>query len=181
MLQKIIFILALITGIQSIAFAQDTTAANTSTVYPSLQAKKYKILLSTQKRLVAKSLDSLRGKMLYFTGRQGPQEVSIEQINKLLVAKKKNPVLSGMAIGALGGATIGASIGYLAYKEPDPNTWFATSRRFDTAAGAFAGGIIGLFSGTIIGAVFFEYKRHTFSNLSPDEKHLLLRRILSGK
>jgi hypothetical protein len=109
MLQKIIFILALITGFQIIAFAQDTTAANTSTVYPSFQAEKYKILLDSQKPIVAKTLDSLRGNTLYISGKQGPQEVSVDLIDKIESCQKKSPVLRGMAFGALGGAAIGGA------------------------------------------------------------------------
>jgi hypothetical protein len=181
MLQKIIFLLVLTCGFQSKAFAQDTIAANTSTVYPSFQSKKYKILLHTQELLVAKSLDSLRGNTLYITGKQGPQEVSLELISKLLVAKKKRPVLKGLAFGALGGAAIGALVGYTTYEESDPGSWFATTRSFDTAAAAFGFGLIGALTGVVIGAVSYKYNRHNLSNLPHNEKHALLSRILSGK
>jgi hypothetical protein len=182
MVQKIILLLVLTCGFQSIAFAQETTAANAVTVYPSSQAKKYKILLHSQKVLVAKSLDSLRGKMLYITGKQGPQEVSIELINRLLVAKQKRPTLKGIAFGTLGGAAIGAAIGYLSYKEPDPGTgWFAFSRSFDTTVGAVGGGLAGIITGAIIGSVSHQYKHYTFSNLPLEEKYTLLGRVLSGK
>jgi hypothetical protein len=182
MLQKIFFLLAFSMSFQTISFAQETTVTNISTVYPASQAKRYKILLHSQKVLVAKSLDSLTGKSLYITGKQGSQEVSIELINRLLVAKQKRPTLKGIAFGTLGGAAIGAAIGYLSYKEPDPSAgWFAFSRSFDTTVGAVGGGLAGIITGAIIGSASHQYKHYTFSNMPLEEKYALLSRVLSGK
>jgi hypothetical protein len=183
MLKKIILIMLLMSWCQSTVIAQTTVTTNPATVYSSLSARKYKIILNSNKQIVARSLDSLKGNTLYTSGKNGPQEVSVDVIKTLKVAKEKRPVARGMLFGALSGAGSGALLGLASYEKPDPNSG---SWSFDFGPGfsAFGGGLLGLLAGTltgtIIGASSNRYIRHDFSKVPSAEKSALMSRILIG-
>ena len=120
MKKHLLLLSALVLFFQLHTFAQSSpNSSSFATVYPVVQAKKYKILLNTGKRLVARSLDSLTGNTLYITHKKRTQAVSVETINKLKIARKRRPVLRGIAFGGLSGAAVGAIAGFATDKLED--------------------------------------------------------------
>jgi hypothetical protein len=183
MVKSIIFLLVLMYGGQTTLIAQDTPPGKAAAVYPSLRAKKYKILLNSRKIVVAEAIDSLKENTLYVSGKRGPQQISVEMIKQLLVAKKKRPAARGLAFGALSGAASGSLIGLAAYRKPEPGGgWdFDFGPGFNAAGGGVFGLVAGSLVGTIIGASSYRYIHHDFSNVPTVEKAASLGRILSGK
>lgn len=188
MLQKMSLILVLMSGFSSTVFAQDTISDNSATVNASLSARKYKIILNIDKKIVAHSLDSLKRKTLYISGKRGVQEVSLDLIDELQVATKKRSVVRGLALGALLGASSGALIGLISYQKPkpDPNTnpfnfYLDFGPGFSALGGSLVGSLIGIPGGAIIGASSYRYTHYNFSKVPPAEKPALMTRILSGK
>ena len=180
MFKQFILCLALIVCLQSVASTQPASTGN-PTVYSTVQAKKYKIWFITRKPLVATSLDSLTGNTLYVTGKNGSlQAVSIELISKLSIAKKKRPILRGMAIGLLTGASAGAIFGLAAGGPSDSNN-FVLEPEIAASAGATAGALFGIIAGTILGATSYRFTTYDFTSQSPAQRAVSLERILSGQ
>ena len=182
--KKIIFLLVLTFGWQPALFAHDTLPGKSVTVYPSLKASRYKIILDSERIIVARSVDSLKDNTLYLTGKKGPQGVSVALIRKLLVAKNKRPGARGLAFGVLTGTATGALIGLASYRKPEPGDgWFTLD--FGPGFSAFGGGLLGLIpgalTGTIIGASSYRYIHHDFSDVPPAGRAASLSRVLSGQ
>lgn len=166
----------------TISLAQSVTH-DSPAVHSSLKARKYKIVLGNRKIMVAHTLDSLQGNVLYFSRNKQQQKVSLEIVKALLVAKKKRPVARGLGLGAITGVALGAIIGWVSYQEPDPNAYFT----FDlgpgasVAGGAVAGALAGMLSGTMIGAGSNRFTYYDFSTVPLTERAALMRRILQGR
>lgn len=127
---------------KSTVLAQDTLFSKPTTVYSSLKARKYKIILATRRIIAAHSLDSLNGNTLYISGKNGPL-VSLKIMKELQVAKRKRLVARGLGLEALSGLAVGALTGLSTYQRQNPNAYFT----FDLGPGAAAG------AGAIIGAL----------------------------
>jgi hypothetical protein len=182
MLKLLLLVSALVISFQLAVFAQSPANSSFTTVYPAIQAKKYKIVLNTGKKLVARSLDSLARNTLYITNKKRTQAVSVETINKLKIAKKRRPVLRGIAFGGLSGAAAGAIIGLATYKEPEPGNWVLD---FGPGFSAFAGGVAGFLGGMLIGGIVgadsYRYTTHDLDTVAPAGKAAAMANILSGQ
>jgi hypothetical protein len=182
MLHKILCTLVILTWFYSTAVSQDTLSGS-PTIRSNLQAPKYKILLTTNKSLAARSLDSLKGNTLYVSGKNGPQEVSTMMIKRLSIAKGKKQALKGLGLGALSGAGTGALLGLAAYQKPDPNSG-SWSLDFGPGFSALGGSILGLVGGSLVGVIIgsssYKYTHYDFSTIPPAEKSALMSRILLG-
>jgi hypothetical protein len=182
MLKHLLLPLVLTIFFRSAVSAQTVSSGNPATVYPAIKAKKYKIVFITRDPLIARSLDSLVGNILYVTGKKGSLPVSIEVISKLKVARKKRPILRGMGLGALAGIPVGAIVGLASYKEPDPysSTW-DWGPGFSAGGGVLVGCLSGFPVGAIVGAFSTRYTSHDLGNVAPADKAAYLAHILSGK
>lgn len=182
MLLKSIFLLILLGCIPIIVMAQDAGLIKSSTVYSSLKARKYKIVLGTRRVIVAHTLDSLSDGYLYTTRNKESQKISLAIIKELQVAKKKRPVSRGLGLGALAGVGFGALTGLLTYQEPEPNGYFTIDLGpgVSAAAGAVAGAVLGVVSGTVIGATSNRFTHYDFTKIIIAERPALMTRILQG-
>jgi hypothetical protein len=170
--------LVLVSYCQCSVVAQDTQPG-TSTVYATIKARKYKIIYFGNKKSTARSLDSLKGNILYVSGNKGLQEIPLATIKEIQVAKKGRPVGRGALLGALTGIPTGALIGLATYS-PQPDEWdFGPG--FSAMGGAVVGALGGIITGSIAGAASYRYVHYDFSTVHPAEKHRLMSRILSGQ
>ncbi|QMU27754.1 hypothetical protein [Adhaeribacter radiodurans] len=175
--------MVLLSWFSPIVLAQDALPTNTATIYSSLKARKFKVVLLNKKAFSTKSLDSLKGNTLYIYGKNGPEEVSLEIIKELQVAKRQRPIARGLGLGVLIGASTGALLGFGSYQEPEPNSYFTFDLGPGASAGAGAalGAVTGIVGGIIIGASSNRYTHYDFSQKSLTEKYDLMSRILEKK
>ncbi len=164
------------------SIAQSVTQ-DSPAVYSSLKARKYKVVLGNRKIMVAHTLDSLKGNVLYISRNKQQHKVSLEIVKALLVAKKKRPVARGLGLGAITGVALGAFIGYVSYQRPDPNAYFAIDLGPGVSAGggAAAGALMGMLSGTLVGAGSNRFTHYDFSTVPLSERADLMRSILQGR
>ena len=106
--------------------------------------------------IVVSTADSIR---LALSRRSDTVSVAVAAIRELAVAEgTRRHTKQGFVYGALGGAVVGATVGYLSYS-PCTDTGFLgcylepTSRGQATAVGAGIGAILGMGLGSLVGAL----------------------------
>lgn len=105
------------------------------------------------------------------------------QLEKVNI-RRYGSVGRGIAYGTLIGGGIGAMIGLITYKKPDPDNIFGQLFDFGSGFSALVGGSLGAISGAIIGGIikskskkfFIHRNKENFEDMSSDILEMSLRR-----
>jgi len=124
----------------------------------SAHHKVYFAIIEHKSGLVVKSiLSHVSDSSVYLVDKTGEHSdsVSYRDIEKIKI-RRRGSVGTGITIGSISGAALGAIIGGVSYQKPDPSGYWIT---YDTGLGAsiaggiFLGGIGGLLTGAALGAI----------------------------